>query len=124
MKRSEKEVNLLTRQLMKESLEQPSPSLNLRIMEMIRQEMEATRICYINKMPSLSSILTGLFIYLVIIAGVVYLFQNDPNSTDLLLANIRSHLPMILTICSGVSFYFLYGELDKWLRRKEEKESI
>lgn len=124
MNTKDKDIDQLTRKLMQESIEQPSSSLSFRIMEMIRQEMKETKVYYVNKTPSASSILVGLLIYLAFIAIVVYSLQSNPELTSHVMDSVKDSFPMMLTIGSGISFFFLFGELDKWLRSKEKHKDL
>ncbi|MDH6356205.1 hypothetical protein [Parabacteroides sp. PF5-9] len=120
MNTENKKIDQLTTCLMKESFEEPSSSLNSRIMALIRKEKQPSPVYAVEKMPSISTLFIGVGIYLLVIIGLLSLFQANEMAGAQFVWIIKNSVPFILTVGSGISFFFFYGQLDNWLRRKEE----
>ena len=91
MNMNEKDIDHLTRKLMRGTAEQPSASLNSRIMALIIQEKKRVYKYYIKK----------------------------PGGAETVLGSLRAYFPIVLTIASGISCFFLFTQLDNWLKREE-----
>ncbi|SEF89694.1 hypothetical protein [Parabacteroides chinchillae] len=126
MNTTEEYVNKLTRDLMKDTAEQPPFSLNARIMALIMGEKRAAiHKCYMKKLPSFSTILIVFIVYMAIIAGGVMLCMKEYAATDSMIRTVKHFFPLLLTISSSVSIFFFFTQLDNWLRIKESmKENL
>ncbi|MDD2952774.1 MAG: hypothetical protein PHC95_06390 [Parabacteroides sp.] len=116
---NEKDIDHLTRKLMRETAEQPSASLNARIMALIMQEKKRVYKYYIKKQFTPVGIFSMLVAYLFVLVGVLYLVKLSPGGTDTVLGSLRAYFPIVLTIASGISCFFLFTQLDNWLRGEE-----
>lgn len=119
MNMNEKDIDHLTRKLMRETAEQPSASLNARIMALIMQEKKRVYKYYIKKQFTPVGIFSMLVAYLFVLVGVLYLVKLSPGGTDTVLGSLRAYFPIVLTIASGISCFFLFTQLDNWLRGEE-----
>lgn len=120
MKTTDESIDKLTRSLMENTAEQPSVSLNARIMALIMGEKRAAfKKCYIKKLPSPFAIFIGFAAYMMLIAGGASLFMKQAAGGDELIQSIKHFFPLLLTVGSGVSIFFFFAQLDNWLRVKE-----
>mgnify|MGYP003232818854 CR=1 FL=1 len=114
MNMNEKDIDHLTRKLMRGTAEQPSASLNSRIMALIIQEKKRVYKYYIKKRFTP----VGIFSMLVLV-GILYLVKLSPGGAETVLGSLRAYFPIVLTIASGISCFFLFTQLDNWLKREE-----
>jgi len=121
MNTNEDKINKLTRDLMQGTAEQPSASLMSRIMNSIMREKNVVRKAYIKKMPSLTWLLGGLFVYLLVVAGILFSFKFNAENKIEITPMFWDIFPLILTITGGISCFFFFSQLDNWLRKKEHK---
>lgn len=121
MKMNENDIDHLTRNLMRGTAEQPSPALNGRIMALIMQEKRRVYKYYVKKRFTPGGILAMLFTYILVLVGVLYLASLSPKGTDAVVGSLRTYFPIALTVASGISFFFLFTQLDNWLRREESR---
>lgn len=117
MNTKEKEMDCLTRSLMKDTIEQPSASLNSRIMALIMKEKALMCKYHMKRLPPVS-VLFALFVgYMLLIAGIAFLVKSAGESgMESSLAALMKYFPLLLTVGAGVSFCYLFAELDHWLR--------
>lgn len=120
MNTTDNKIDQLTRNLMKDTAEQPSSSLNMRIMALIMKEKQLIRKCKMKGLPSPAAIMTGFVVYMLIIVGVFYWGFSSTGTTQP--NSIIAFFPILLTIGGGVSFFFLFSQLDNWLKQKEVME--
>ncbi|WP_102407098.1 hypothetical protein [Parabacteroides bouchesdurhonensis] len=124
MNTSEEHIDKLTKKLMNGTFEQPSPSLNTRIMALIMGEKRSLiRKCYIKRMPSLSMVIGCFVVYMMLIAGVASLFMKQSETMSNLLEGLKNIFPMLLTIGTCVSLFFFFTQLDNWLNTKESMKT-
>lgn len=121
MKKDETQIDKLTRDLMQGTALAPSSSLMDRIMGRVMNEKKASQKGYLGKMPSLGTLLGGLAVYLLIIAGIFYLLKTDPGAGSSVLEGIKNIFPLLLTVGTGISFFFLFTQLDNWMKSKEQE---
>lgn len=120
MNTSDKDINRLTKKLLKEGMVEPSPDLSMRIMDLIMKEEplkvpEVKRVKYRSGMSPF--LLVGIMIvYLVAFAGLLIFFSQQPaGSINHLLDGLKEKLPYILTIASIAGSFIFYSVLDKVL---------
>lgn len=121
MNTEDKEIDVLTRKLMEGTTEEPSPSLNSRIMALIMREKHQLRICYIRNIPSVQIILVAFMVYMLLLVGGMNLFK-EYQQTEAMSHFMKQMFPLILTAAGGISFFFFFAQLDNWLRRREMKK--
>lgn len=119
----EREIDSLTRGLMKHTFEQPSLSLNARIMERIMKEKRLVYQYYIRKLPSSRTILTAVGAYAAIMIGLFYFFAMHAGSETAISDSLKKYFPLVLTGIGCASLFFCFTQLDNWLLRKEKKNS-
>ena len=110
MNMNEKDIDHLTRKLMRGTAEQPSASLNSRIMALIMQE---------KKRVTPVGIFSMFVAYMLVLVGILYLVKLSPGGAETVLGSLRAYFPIVLTIASGISCFFLFTQLDNWLKREE-----
>lgn len=118
MNTNEKDIDDLTRRLMQNTFEQPSFSLNARIMARIMKEKRQIYTYYMRKLPSLNTILILIGVYVLVVGGLFYtLFSHAGSETDLEPA-LHQYFPVAFTVIACLSFFFFFTQLDKWLYKK------
>ncbi|WP_297903605.1 hypothetical protein [uncultured Parabacteroides sp.] len=116
---NEREIDHLTRELMRGTTEQPSASLNSRIMALIMQEKKRVYRYYIKRRFTPAGIL-GMFVaYMFVLVGILYLVRLSPGGIETVLGSLRAYFSIVLTVASGISCFFLFTQLDNWLKREE-----
>lgn len=118
MNTNEKDLDDLTRRLMQNTFEQPSFSLNARIMARIMKEKRQVYTYYIHRLPSLGTILAILGGYLLITGGVfcyLFIFGGPGIASHPV---FHRYFPVAFTVIASLSFFFLFTQLDKWLYKK------
>lgn len=119
MNEQDKQIHQLTRSLLKESLEQPTPQFNARIMAAIRAEKQRSpKVCYTERLPSLSGLAWGGVAYLLIVVGLFLLLGDNPAGQAEWVVALKPHFPLLLTAGSSLALFFLFAQLDGWLRSK------
>ena len=119
MNMNEKDIDHLTRKLMRGTAEQPSASLNSRIMALIIQEKKRVYKYYIKKRFTPVGIFSIFVAYMLVLVGILYLVKLSPGGAETVLGSLRAYFPIVLTIASGISCFFLFTQLDNWLKREE-----
>lgn len=119
MNMNEKDIDCLTRELMRGTAEQPSASLNSRIMALIMQEKKRVYKYYIKKRFTPGGIISMFVAYMLVLVGILYLVKLSPGGTEMILGSLRTYFPVVLTIATGISCFFLFTQLDNWLKREE-----
>ncbi len=114
----EKDIDCLTRELMRGTAEQPSASLNSRIMALIMRKKKRVYKYYAKRWLTPAGIFVMFLAYMLILVGILYLFKSF-GGKETVLDSLRVYFPVILTIVSGISCFFLFIQLDNWLRREE-----
>ncbi|MCL3852409.1 hypothetical protein M1P97_14040 [Parabacteroides sp. GYB001] len=120
MNKSDKDINRLTRKILKEGMVEPSPDLSLKIMDLIMQE-EPLKVPEVKKVKWHSGmspfIIIGIIIvYLVAFAGLLMLVGRQPEgNVNHLLTGLKEKLPFILTVVAIVGSLIFYSTLDKVL---------
>ena len=120
MNKSDKDINRLTRKILKEGMVEPSPDLSLKIMDLIMQE-EPLKVPEVKKVKWHSGmspfIIIGIIIvYLVAFAGLLMLVGRQPEgNVNHLLTGLKEKLPFILTVVAIVGSLIFYSALDKVL---------
>lgn len=118
MNTNEKDIDDLTRRLMRDTFEQPSFSLNARIMARIMKEKRQIYTYYIRRLPSLGTILAIIGGYLLLIGGIFYYLFTHNASGIALDPALHRYFPVAFTVIACLSFFFLFTQLDKWLYKK------
>ena len=111
MNMNEKDIDHLTRKLMRGTAEQPSASLNSRIKRVYKY--------YIKKRFTPVGIFSIFVAYMLVLVGILYLVKLSPGGAETVLGSLRAYFPIVLTIASGISCFFLFTQLDNWLKREE-----
>ena len=104
---------------MRGTAEQPSASLNSRIMALIIQEKKRVYKYYIKKRFTPVGIFSMFVTYMLVLVGILYLVKLSPGGAETVLGSLRAYFPIVLTIASGISCFFLFTQLDNWLKREE-----
>lgn len=119
MKTSDKDINRLTRTLLKEGLTEPSPDLSRLIMDRIMQEapLEVPEVKKIKVRSDMSPflILGLVIVYLVLAAGFILLMNQQSEYIGNTLNGIKEKLPYILTLAAIGGSLVFYSTLDKVL---------
>lgn len=119
MKTSDKDINRLTRTLLKEGLTEPSPDLSRLIMDRIMQEapLEVPEVKKVRVRPGMSPflILGIVIVYLVLAAGFILLMNQHSEDIGNTLNGIKEKLPYILTLAAIGGSLVFYSTLDKVL---------
>lgn len=124
MKIEDPKIDKLTRNLLQGTAKQPSASLMDRIMSAVIKEKQQAQKGYLRKLPSIGGLAAGFFVYLLIAAGLLYFFFTNPGEgSQLFSKEVIQTFPIFLTFAAGISFYFLFSQLDKWLFRKEKEKA-
>lgn len=123
MNTEDPKIDKLTRELMRGTTEQPSSSLMDRIMSAVMKEKRLNPRGYVKKLPSLGGLLSVLLVYLLLAGGVFYFLINNPGEAKFLSKEFIQAFPIFLTFAAGISFFFLYSQLDKWLFQKEKQKT-
>ena len=79
MNMNEKDIDHLTRKLMRGTAEQPSASLNSRIMALIIQEKKRVYKYYIKKRFTPVGIFSIFVAYMLVLVGILYLVTQLDN---------------------------------------------
>lgn len=120
MNTSDKDINRLTKRLLKEGMVEPSPDLSMRIMDLIMQEEplkvpEVKKVKYRSGMPPFT-IVGIVIVYLVAFAGLLMFLSHQPaGSVNHALNGLKEKLPYILTVASIAGSLIFYSVLDKIL---------
>lgn len=123
---SDKELDKLTRSLLEEGLETPSPDLGLRIMDRIMQEaplavpetgemQQAVRKVKMKSSLNPFAILGFLILYLVVGGLLFVLLTRQPGGASHALDGLKDKLPFILTMAAVVGSLVFYSTLDRIL---------
>lgn len=124
MNTEDPKIDKLTRELMQGTAEQPSSSLIDRIMSAVMKEKKNAQKGYVKKLPSLSGLAGILLVYLLLMAGAVYFLINNPGDVKLFAKEFSQAFPIFLTFAAGISFFFLFSQLDKWLFKRRRKPTL
>lgn len=120
MNTSDKDINRLTKRLLKEGMVEPSQDLSMRIMDLIMQE-EPLKVPEVKKVKSRSgmppfTIVCIIIVYLVAFAGLLMFLSHQPaGSVNHALNGLKEKLPYILTVASIAGSLIFYSVLDKIL---------
>lgn len=123
MKNEKKDINKLTRGLMEGTAQTPSPGLLGKIMERVMQEKKAIQKNYFRKLPSPGVLFGILLIYMLVVAGISYLFLSQPEATGAIKQKLKDYFPIFFTVATGISFFFFFTQLDNWLHAREKKNT-
>lgn len=117
---SDKDINRLTKKILKESMVEPSPELSMKIMDLIMQE-EPLKVPEVKKVKLESGMppfmIVGIIIvYLVAFAGLLMLIGQLPaGNVSHILSGLKEKLPYILTVAAIAGSLIFYSALDKIL---------
>ena len=120
MNTSDKDINRLTKKILKESMVEPSPELSMKIMDLIMQE-EPLKVPELKKVKLESGMppfmIVGIIIvYLVAFAGLLMLIGQLPaGNVSHILSGLKEKLPYILTVAAIAGSLIFYSALDKIL---------
>lgn len=120
MNTSDKDINRLTKKILKEGMVEPSPELSMRIMDLIMQE-EPLKVPEVKKVKLESGMppfmIVGIIIvYLVAFAGLLMLIGQLPaGNVSHILSGLKEKLPYILTVAAIAGSLIFYSVLDKIL---------
>lgn len=120
MNTSDKDINRLTKKILKEGMVEPSPELSMKIMDLIMQE-EPLKVPEVKKVKLESGMppfmIVGIIIvYLVAFAGLLMLIGQLPaGNVSHILSDLKEKLPYILTVAAIVGSLIFYSALDKIL---------
>lgn len=115
---SDKDINRLTKKILKESMVEPSPELSMKIMDLIMQE-EPLKVPEVKKVKLESGMppfmIVGIIIvYLVAFAGLLMLIGQLPaGNVSHILSGLKEKLPYILTVAAIAGSLIFYSALDK-----------
>lgn len=120
MNASDKDINRLTRKILKESMVEPSPDLSMKIMDLIMQQ-EPLKVPEVKKAKWHSGmspfmIIGIIIVYLVAFAGLLIFVGLQPEGNiNHLLSGLKENLPFILMIGAIAGSLVFYSTLDKVL---------
>lgn len=120
MKTSDRDINRLTKNLLKEGMAEPSPDLSRLIMDRIMQEAplevpEVKKAKMKSGMPPFM-IVGIIVVYLVTFAGLLMLFgQQSTGNVSHILDSIKDKLPFIGMVAAIAGSLIFYSTLDKVL---------
>lgn len=118
---TENDIDRLTRGLMQGTTEQPSPSLNSCIMAMIMREKRRVFKYYVKKRFTPTGIFAMCVVYMLIVVGVLFMAKAHMGETAAISVALRHFFPVLLTVASGISCFFLFTQVDNWMRGEELK---
>ena len=118
-----KDIDHLTSKLIQGTAEQPSSSLNTKIMEQIMRERSWKGRVYVKNMPSVGTIIIVLVAYCLVVLG----FGLIPSLSQSVIASfslddLKVLFPLLLTIGGGASLFFFFAQLDRWLNRERKSQ--
>lgn len=119
MNMKDKDIDQLTRRLMKGTAERPPASLNARIMASIRRQ-QAPKVFFVPNMPSVASGLGWFLAYIALAVGIFYYMYEEKLTMSAILEGIAPYMPMVLTLALAVPLYAA-GVWWDWKRNKEER---
>ena len=99
MNMNEKDIDHLTRKLMRGTAEQPSASLNSRIMALIIQEKKRVYKYYIKKRFTPVGIFSIFVAYMLVLVGILYLVKLSPGGAETVLGSLRAYFPDCFNDC-------------------------
>lgn len=120
MNTSDKDINRLTKKILKESMVEPSPELSMKIMDLIMQE-EPLKVPEVKKVKLESGMppfmIVGIIVvYLIAFAGLLMLFgQQSTGNVSHILDSIKDKLPFIGMVAAIAGSLIFYSTLDKIL---------
>ncbi|WP_337941849.1 hypothetical protein [Parabacteroides sp.] len=120
MNTSDKDINRLTKKILKEGMVEPSPDLSLKIMDLIMQE-EPLKVPEVKKVKLHSGMppfmIVGIIIaYLMVFAGLLmFVGQLPAGNASHMLGGLKEKLPFILTMAVIAGSLIFYSILDKVL---------
>lgn len=122
MKTVDFEQDRLTHQLMAGTTERPSASMNTRIMAILMREKRKVYVYTVRFWLTPGGLLAGLALYLLTIGGL--LFGGSQWLKETLTTDLPAHaqlFPVLITLCSGLTFFVFFVQLDKWLRWRAKR---
>ena len=122
MSTNEKEIDRLTRELLEGTAERPSASLNDRIMGLIFQERRKRSVAYVRRGLTPLGVF-GLFLaYALVCGGILWLMGNTAGSVARVTGAMRAYFPLLVAAASAIACFFLFTQVDNWLRWAEKKK--
>lgn len=123
MNKKETEIDQLTRGLMHDTAEQPSASLNARIMALIRKTRRRPAEIYLGRTASPGLIL-GVFTFYMLCLGLgAFCLFGSGGKPSLWIAALKTFFPLVVIGGGILSSFFCLAQLDNWLyRRAKNKE--
>lgn len=123
MNQKETEIDQLTRSLMRGATEQPSASLNARIMSLIgKQRLQPVK-TYLAPSTSLGFLLSFFFFYLALVSLGAICLLGPSGETFAWLDTLRKVFPLLLIVGGGTACFFCFTQLDNWLFAREKERS-
>lgn len=95
-----KQLDNLTKQLMRESIEEPSPSLNKRIISVLLKERFHKRVAYIQSLPKMETIISFIIVYVIAAVGVMYYIQCNTAETERIISNLLNNYRLPILVLS------------------------
>ena len=125
MNMENKQIDKLTRELMKDAVEQPSSLLMAKIMTQIQQVKEeekrvARQRSSMGSLFSFKNIYGILLFYLLLVVCTVAFLTNGLESFFSSFPMLKELFPVVFTGLAVIAFLFLFSQLDNWLWQKEE----
>lgn len=119
MNTTDKDIEKLTRDLIRCSVPEPSPGLGNLIMERILKEapIAPRPVMKVSLMFGLTIpvILIFLIIYMLLFMGFLFLLQSYPGGPGVMLSGLKEILPYLLTIMAIAGSLVFFSALDKIL---------
>lgn len=118
MNKKETEIDQLTRNLMRDTAQQPSASLNARIMALIGKSRRQPAENCMGRMPSPGLILCVFTFYMICLVLGAFCLFGSRDTPYLWIAPLRTFFPLVLIIGGTLSSFFCLAQLDNWLYRR------
>lgn len=119
MKMENEELDQLTRRLMAGTAENPSSSLNMRIMALIRRQKKPD-VAFVPSMPSLANYLGWFLAYIALAAGAFYYVYSNKLDMSTIWEELTPYLSLILTASLVIPLYIAGVWWDKRQNKKQD----
>ncbi len=116
MKTDAKQLDTLTRALMKGTTEKPSVAVMNRIMKQVEKERRATKNISVSSRPAMGWLIAGSAAYLLLLVGMGCLLLGAQDDAAGVASSLQGLFPLIVVVSAGASVFFCCTQLDRWQR--------